>query len=215
MTWKQSFSGNAIELHQPRVEQVHFSELVEEMAGVYRWAGSAMPHISVAFHTIIAVECAPRAAQECGVPDSDLPLLIAQILLHDAHETRLGEIPSPALWALDAIAGELHDLPDMASRLIGEFKRRHDIVIYQAAGVPLPIGALARAVKRADAIALMTERRDYLGKSKKPWGAELEAIQPLKRKLKYLGPADAAIKLKQLFNTYLPALNRQQPIAAA
>jgi hypothetical protein len=198
MTWAQSLNGRAIELVHPRAEQVDFKEIADELAGVYRWCGGSYYDISVAYHTLIVCDAAPDAAKPYA-------------LLHDAHESRIGDITRPAQQMLQSIATELFgdNAYHMQRKIIVEAKRRHDRVIYRAAGLPFPSPEILAAVKLADDTAMVTERRDFLLPCDQPWDRNLEAIAPLPRT--YKAPKskwEPAEELYRRFKQYLPVLQQ-------
>jgi len=133
------------------------------------------------------------------------------VLLHDAHESRIGDITTPAAEALAHIAEQL--FPAAGKRIldtaIHALKRRHDVAIHTAAGLALPNLDQIRAIKRADLIALATERRDFLAPCKKPWHPQIESVRPLPRIYTLKSPADVADRLYAMFCDYLPALQSQ------
>ena len=200
MTWSQSLNGRAIRLTHPVAEQVDFKELAQALAGVYRWNGSSYHDISVAYHTLIVFDAAPDAVKPYA-------------LLHDAHEARLGDMIRPVQDMYQDIAGELGGESGyhLQRKIFAEARRRHDSVIYRAAGLPFPSAEILKAVKLADNTALVTERRDYLLPCDMPWDKELEALSPLPRV--YRAPKnkwEPGDKLFHLFQQYLPALQMRE-----
>ena len=196
MTWAQSLNGSTVELTHPVEHQVDFRLIADELAGVYRWNGSSYSDISVAFHTLIVCEAAPDAVKPYA-------------LLHDAHEARIGDMIRPVQRMYEDIASELGGESGyhLQRKIIAEARRRHDSVIYRAAGLPFPSADILAAVKLADNMALATERRDFLRPCELRWDKELEAITPLSRV--YRAPKnkwEPAEELYRKFQQYLPVL---------
>ena len=215
MTWSLSRNGRAIDLINPRAEDVDFLEIADTLAHVYRWTGSAKHDVSVAWHTIIGVEIARWRKLDFAIP---------YWLLHDAHEARLGDIATPVAQAMARVAADFvvrslgeaagaewskpasQQMVDEIACAMKNIKGRHDIAIHYAAGLPIEEPAIAAAVRTIDCIALMTERRDYLPPSPRHWG-ELEHVATYP---KPLGPppppAVCSERLYELFRKHLPAL---------
>ena len=203
MIWTQTRNGNAFNLLHPAVEDINFQEIADTLAGVYRWCGSARRDVSVAMHTLIAVDAAPEA-------------LKPYVLLHDAHEAFMGDITTPAQKAIAAIAVELATLgqvknPERAGRIveiaIEGLKRRMDTVIFKAANLPMPTKEQSQGIKLADQISLMTERRDFLMPPPRRWDEVLEKIQPLPHRTRLLPKDKAADRLYAAFKKHLPLYN--------
>lgn len=194
--WMHSRFGRALDLVDPQPESVDFGEIAETLAHLERFAGATAIPISVAQHSLIAFEAASEAARPW-------------VLLHDAHETRLGDITRPAMQALRHFARELDDDGGLAfTHAVRRFKAVHDRAIFTAAGLSWPDPETRQEIDRADAVALMTERRDFLAPAQYPfgWADQLERTEPLKRRFSYMTPARAADELMARFVQYLPAL---------
>lgn len=162
----QSLKGRAIDLLDVEPRAVDFREICEMLAGVNRHAGAAQHPVSVAAHTLIALDCAPDEVKPW-------------VALHDMRAARLGEMPAPTRYALIELAGDLGGQFSEALRwALSELARRHDAAIHQAAGLAMPTQAQAQAIRIADLRAFATERRDFMSESPKRWSAEVERAQP-------------------------------------
>jgi uncharacterized protein len=210
MSWSLSRNGRAIDLVNPRVEDVDFLEIADSLAHVYRWTGSARHDVSVAWHTIIGVEIARWRKLDHAIP---------YWLLHDAHEARLGDIATPVAEAYAlSIATTLKIAAPQFSRddfllvvKAGQkaVKEIHDDAIRMAAGLRLDrnILEIEADVKQIDRIALMTERRDYMPASPRLWEGGLEHVPTYPNPLgKPPPPAVCSERLYELFRQHLPAL---------
>lgn len=198
--WAQSLYGRRIDLVNPKVEQVDFREIADTLAGINRYNGGATRPVSVAAHTLYCLLAADAAKYSAT--------LKAMVLLHDAHESRVGDTTTPQAQMRAALTEEMFG-PAEAQRereMWREAKRRHDVAIHQAAGLPLPSPAQAELIFDIDMRVLVTERRDFLAPCAEPWDAGLARFLPLPRKLKAIPPAEAAQQLCRAFCTYLPAL---------
>lgn len=220
LVWSQSRSGRAVDLLDPRPEGVDFTEIADTLAHIPRFGGCTAIPLSVAQHTLVACDAAPEWARPW-------------VLLHDAHEARIGDIATPVVRALDALwleAWREHGVqtspapgrplpcppaPAVApSALLAAIKARHDDAIHAAAGLPVPWRhadgpRLADVIDRADRIALVTERRDFMAPAAHPWswGGGLDGVPPLAARQRYMPPAEAADRLMARFRQYLPALD--------
>lgn len=195
MTWMASVSGASVELLHPKVNEVNFRDIATGLSGINRYNGHFAKTITVAQHLIIGCEIAP-------------PELRPWWLLHDAHEERVGDVTTPVKETWNSLAREMFGDPAgvMIERVRKEFERRHDTVIHQAAGLPLPTKAQKAEIKRIDWITLATERRDFLPRQERPWWFDRYCIQPHSRVYRPLPAPKAAEQLYALFCTYLPAL---------
>lgn len=205
--WSQSPRGRAIDLLDPRVDQVDFREIADALAGINRYAGcvaSVTQPVSVALHTLIAIEAAPDAVKR-------------YVALHDAPEARLGDQIRPFEQALKAIIARSEGAVAAyrAMLALDELHERHFATICAAAGLPPPSLETRQAVKRADDIALVTERKWFLAPCEEPWHPDLEALAPLPRRPKWLPADKAADALFERFRQLLPALRRADARASA
>ncbi|MDF2621431.1 MAG: uncharacterized protein K0S00_4090 [Xanthobacteraceae bacterium] len=201
--WLQSRRGRVVDMVEPRADQVDFAEIADQMADIARYAGAAVPMVSIANHTLIA----DRVAVTSGAT----PRLRALVLLHDQHETRIGETPTPATHARLAIATQMFGLPvaDALRQVFDEEKRRHDRAIHEAAGIAMPTAEEKLFIHHCDIVALATEKRDFLASPPMPWARAVEQAVPLKHRQRLLPPGAAAIELHGLFLDLLPGARAQ------
>lgn len=208
--WAQSLNGRAIDLVHPKVDQVNFREIASTLAGINRYAGCSDKPVNVAHHSLIALTAAKRRQAS--------PLLLAMVLIHDAHEGNgLGDWTTPAAQALAAIADEVYGAPhrDSLRGSIAEIKRRHDLVIHEAAGLPMPTAEQKAFITECDICALNTERRDFLAPTQRTWAPHLANVPPLRRVEKWKSPADSAAELDHEFRVLLPAMRDGRARGAA
>lgn len=206
--WMQSLHGRAVDLVEPRVGQVDFGEIADTLSQINRYGGAARPAVSVANHTLIAY----RAACTVGATERERAL----VLLHDAHEARIGDKTTPVKQMEFAVAREMFGLTgeDTLRQVMAEIARRHDAAIHAAAGLDVPDEAERAFVHRCDITALNTERRDFLGTAPLGWGEAIDAVPPLPSRQRLLPPARAAIELHELFLSHLPGARAQSARAA-
>ena len=202
--WAQSLNGRVLDLLAPDPATVDFREIAYALAGLNRYAGNALWPVSVAFHTLIAFEAAE-------------PDIKPYVLLHDAHETRLGDITTPAAQALDAVAAAILGTNDGDIRdALNFLKRNHDLAIWAAAGLPEPKTPQKARIARCDIVALNTERRDFLSASPKKWAAVVESVPPATKVYRPTSfgrtAHDVAERLLAEFRTHLPVFATGVPL---
>ena len=193
--WISNRSGQPIDLVEPRVDQVDFRDMAWALANLNRYAGHGDMQVSVALHLMVGLDLCPEPLKPWW-------------LLHDGHEERLGEITTPALKALCALAAEVDGDGgrDIVERALGEFRRRHDVVIHAAAGLPMPTSEQRRALKEIDLRCLATEHRDFHRPSTRSWAHEACGIQPARKLRRWASPDKLAEALLARFERHLPAL---------
>lgn len=109
-------------------------------------------------HTVMPYSVARHSLLVAALVPAELRL---QALLHDAHEAYVGDISTPLKWEVP----EFRAVNDRVWR-----------VVAAAFGIP---EELDPAVKLADRIMLMTERRDLLAPCDTRWAPEFEVIEPM------------------------------------
>lgn len=205
--WVQTLHGRSFDLANPRAADVDFHEIAQQLATINRYAGAAMSVVSVATHTLIAAENAP-------------PSIRPWVLAHDAHETALGDWPTPAKHALVLSARMLGGSAAamMVKHAIDHTFARVDAAIWEAAGLDEPTDEQRRQIKFYDLLAMQTERRDFLAPAPARWAPEIEAA-PAARKVYRPGhfgktPFDVGERLWREFQTWFPALKGARQEAA-
>ena len=194
MTWLPTLTGQPIDILVPQAVEVDFPALAHAMARLNRFNGHAQTVVSVGLHTLIGLVIAPEAIRPWW-------------LLHDAHETRTGEVATPVKDALDTLARERFGpvVAEQIRQVRETLEDRHDAAIHAAAGLEMPTAAQRAEIKRIDLVALATEKRDFLAPCPRPWwidGAGITA-HPLKRR--WLAPDKVTDQLVEAFDRYLPA----------
>lgn len=169
MTKLQITSGAVLDLLDPNPDLIDAAEIASILAVTPRFGGRARmadgSPWTVAMHSMLVQDIVCRA-----VPNDYAAQLWA--LLHDAHETYIGDITTPVSKALGVY-------PYGAA--VGSLKGRLDHAICQAFGMPPAVKVFADPiVARADKIALASERAAFLAPCKDPaaWG-DLPAPIPI------------------------------------
>jgi len=159
MTWILTATGRRVDLTEPDPKQVVPMDIAWALAQINRFTGHALRPYSVAEHSLLVCEIAQRDLK------LDARGLFAA-LTHDAHEAYCGDLCSPAKWA---IGEPWHSFED-----------RIESAVRTALGTHVSANLYATQIKRADLIALATEKRDLMPSHHAgalPW-AVLNGIQP-------------------------------------
>jgi 5'-deoxynucleotidase YfbR-like HD superfamily hydrolase len=165
VTWMQTRDGAIVDLLKPDLGTLSIEEVAHSLARINRFAGHTREAYSVAQHSV-------HVSWQCNTEHA----LIG--LLHDAHESVMGDITSPvkmALRSLELNHGWSDAFKRFEQRLISEFMAR-----FSTNQTPLGWKRLPSDVKRADLVMLAIERRDLLGPESQPWnitcdGEEIKA----------------------------------------
>ena len=143
-----TFLGNRFYLTRPRIDDVAIEDIAHGLAYQCRFNGQTSAFYSVAQHSLMVVSLVPESLQ-------------LQALLHDAAEAYLGDMVKP----LKFLFPEFSVIEARVMEIIGQ-------------RFAIDLTLLAPAIKRADMIALATEKRDLMPYSTEPW-SYLEGIDPL------------------------------------
>lgn len=159
MTWGLTSRGRVVHFDQPMVYAPHISikEIAHSLANINRFHGHALRPVSVAEHSLLV----------CDIVARDMHLGVhAQLLalLHDAHECVTTDLASPAKQVVGAAWAE--------------FEAGWELAFHAAFALRLAADAYGPAIKRADLIALATERRDLLPAGGPAWPT-LAGVEPV------------------------------------
>ncbi len=166
--WILTGSGRVVDLLDPDVNSIALEDIARNLSRLARFSGSTRGHFlySVAQHSVLVADIVKSLSED--------PLAPRYALLHDAHEAYVGDITSPVKRALGPDG--LQALRDMTDRL--------DLAIWAHFGLPEPDYDMKLAVKRADMIALASERRDLMSSEGPDWQLGVEPMAA------FVGPAD-------------------------
>lgn len=150
-------SGIEFSLSRPLPSMVRIEDIAWHLAFINRFCGATLRPISVAEHSLLVAEIAER---ELGL---DVHGQFAA-LMHDAHEAYAGDMHTPG------------------KRAIGtrwyEFEGRIENAVRSAFALHIVARVHSIALKRADLVALATEKRDLLPDGPTPWST-LQGIEPI------------------------------------
>lgn len=156
--------GRYINLLAPQPDGIHLMDIAQGLARESRFAGQTIRTLSVAEHSLLATEIAER---DLGVRD---PCVLLLVLLHDAPEAYLGDDTSPKLQAIETLQpGAAAALELLHAQLTHAIHRKYRLTTAAASD--------GGVVRRADLMALATERRDLMPEQQARW-ASLDGIQP-------------------------------------
>ena len=158
--WIQTASGRQFFLLDPRAEDVEPFDVAHALSLTCRFAGHTREHYSVAQHSVLVGQLVP-------------PELEVHALLHDAAEAYLGDITRPLKQALAL----LH--PGAETSPYDAITERVDAAIAERFGMRALDAHEHDAIKRADIVALATERRDVVTRplGNHAWSV-LEGVSP-------------------------------------
>jgi 5'-deoxynucleotidase YfbR-like HD superfamily hydrolase len=153
--WLQTLRGRQFWVLEPKPEQIDVLEIALVLSRIPRFLGhthACFPAYSVAQHSVLVSRLCPN-----------FPLAG---LLHDVHETYVGDITTP-------VKRSMHRSGRASLRTITE---AIDMCISEVFKVPIS-QLWSDEVKRADLVALATEARDLMAAPPEPWGC-LHGIEP-------------------------------------
>jgi 5'-deoxynucleotidase YfbR-like HD superfamily hydrolase len=169
----------------PRAEDVDIEDIAHGLAHQCRFNGQTASFYSVAQHSLMVAEIVPRRLRLAA-------------LLHDAAEAYLGDMVTPLKAMFPEFAA-------MEARILTVIGRRF--------GLSLDLAAPGNGqIKRADLIALATEKRDLMPNAAEGWPV-LEKFAPLPRRIDALDPATAKGAFLLAFERF--AAERESGLALA
>jgi len=171
--WKQTMSGRAVPLMRLGPDHVDLhGDIAESLARLCRYDGHVPGGLySVAQHCVLMADA---ALEETG--DATLA---AHCLVHDAHEAYIGDIATPVVAWMDAVAAETENMA-RPSGIIAAMKSMADRAIWAAAGLPAPGQTWRDAIRDYDLRMLATEKRQLLMPCATSWGATIETARPIR-----------------------------------
>lgn len=157
--WFTTYTGKYFDLGEPTVDMVDIRDIAASLSRQCRFNGHCRTFYSVAEHSIHVADSLPGHVAIYG-------------LLHDAHESYIGDMTAPN-------KAFFRTVPITAQRM-EQLEHALDAVIYRALGLPMPTDAVHREVKTADMRMLATERRDLFPNQEhtRPWLVERERVEP-------------------------------------
>ena len=149
--WAQTYTGRAVDLLLPKVEQIHLDDICVALERLPRFNGHTTHPWSVAAHSL----CVADALELTGALPEPAERLAA--LLHDAHEAYTGDIISPMQAAIDRTE-------------IRAIQAGLQQAIHQRFGLPasLPHNTIV-AIKQADLAMLAREKDSLMAAPPRPW----------------------------------------------
>ena len=163
-----TFLGNRFFLTQPHIDDVAIEDIAHGLAYQCRFNGQTRAFYSVAQHSLMVMAL---------VPDH----LRFSALLHDAAEAYLGDMVKP----LKNLFPEFSVIEARVMEIIGH-------------RFSVDLAHLDPAIKRADLIALATEKRDLMPHSTEAW-ANLDGVEPLASVITPLSPQEAKLTFLAAF----------------
>lgn len=166
MSWFMTYTGRHVNLVTPALEDIVLDDIAHALSNICRFGGHTAQHYSVAQHSVLVSTIVEPEHALAG-------------LLHDAAEAYLGDVIAPLKGRLPGYLALEH----MWVALIG---KRFGLIDAERS---------ADDIKRADRIALLTERRDLRGDvplwSMGTWEVDGYGLAPLPERLVPLTPPAA------------------------
>lgn len=157
-----TFTGRYFNLESPLPGQVDIRDIAWALSNICRFGGHSLGFYSVAQHSVLVSRIVPPAAARAG-------------LLHDAVEAYFGDVVKPL------------------KNLLPDYRRleaQAEAVIMRKLGVDAELEIYHEEIKRADMIALATEKRDITAAAHHDWGG-LDGVAPLATQIVPLAPQAA------------------------
>lgn len=215
MTWIITSSGTKFDLLNPTAAMVRVSDIVHALSLVCRFTGHCAFHYSVAQHSLLVASILERNGHspeeqlyglvhdtsEAYVNDLTRPLKM--LLIEAAHQRNelwqsiLAEhCPGQSNEGIALKAAIRHLLPNEQGQglcaLVDVYKQIEDRVWFAICEYFALDPDLPASVKRADMIALATEKRDLLPPHPEPWDC-LEGLAPMPFHIARTGYEEVAI----------------------
>jgi hypothetical protein len=161
--WIETFTGKAFHILDPKADEICIEDIAHALSLQCRYNGHTNRFYSVAEHS---VALANYVFKETGGKR-----LARTMLLHDAAEAYVGDLPRP----IKHILPQFSILEDKIFAVIAE---KFDI-----------FAKLPEYIKGLDSRILVDERSCFMGKTTNEWGTD--KLCPLKVSLKGLSPEEA------------------------
>ena len=165
-----TFLGNRFFLTSPHIDDVAIEDIAHGLAYQCRFNGQTSAFYSVAQHSLMVMSLVPEP-------------LHFHALLHDAAEAYLGDMVKP----LKQLFPEFSVIESRVMDIIGQ-------------RFAIDLSRLDPAIKRADMVALATEKRDLMPYSTEAW-SYLEGIDALPDIIEPMGPQAAKEAFLQAFRS--------------
>lgn len=186
--WTATASGGALDLDDPKPEQIRLTDIATGLAHVCRWNGQTPlgVRVSVAEHSVIVARLAvsDAAASWNGAFSwgNDLRPLVRACLMHDAHEAYPpGDVAGPVKAYLKARGDTV--LAELAAAVQRAIDTRFGIEWTPQ---------IEAAVHRFDLEARWLERAQVLMPCERGWGEELPRPADPHPRIECWGPERAA-----------------------
>ena len=166
-----TYKGNRFYPGEGRIDHIDLEDVAHGLAYQCRFNGHTEHFYSVAQHSLMVAHLVPRELRLAG-------------LLHDAAEAYMGDMVSP----LKAVMPHFVAAEGALIRQIGE-------------RFCVNLTNVDRVIRKADLIALATEKRDLLPNARDPWPS-LEGIEPHHSRLEPLTASAAKVAFLEVWHRW-------------
>lgn len=150
--WMQTYTGKQFFPQDPRPEDFCIEDIAHALSIENRFGGHLPKPYSVAQHSVVVYQIVKYALGSVPEGDSNRINILRWALFHDAPEAYVKDIPRPLKKALgDCYSAIEKSTLEALQNALGFF------------------GPMPDVVKRADEIALATEKRDLFPASNNRW----------------------------------------------
>lgn len=168
MDYLLTHTGRKARLFEPDPGFVALEDIASSLAKLCRFTGHCRGFYSVAQHSVFVADILQAQGYS--------PRTQLFGLLHDAHEAYTGDINTPLKSGLYTVAGPF-------TRHICVVQKSLQTAVETALiGDETPIDGTYQIIKRADLIALATEKRDLMPSDDEPWPV-LDGVEPWHEKI--------------------------------
>lgn len=182
--WAQTLTGKAVSFLTPQPEDICLEDIAISLSRLPRFTGHTRVAYSVAQHSLHVMQIVK------DVSPTDYAAHI-WALLHDAHEFVTNDVNTPFQQAI------CYEIPTGWPNPIKRIQDRLDRVIAEAFGIDWrDVEAVKPLVKRADLIALATEKAQQMAPEPQPW---IELPLPCDVELVPVGSVQAEFLFKLAF----------------
>lgn len=147
--WIQTISGGAVDLDNPKPEQIRIRDIAWSLSNINRWTGHTTRPFSVAEHSVVVAQLVVAMAPK----GDEFRSHVRAALMHDAHEAYTGDISSPLKTLLPQLKQIQLNIQDAIDQRFGLLKT-------------------SELVHLADGMSLALERAQILGECSREWGWE-------------------------------------------
>lgn len=178
----QASSGKAVRLDTINPDEIDILDIAHSLSRICRYNGHVdrdVWHYSVAQHSNIVADIVKPENRIYG-------------FMHDFKEFAVGDRTTPLKSAIQENSW-FDNYPANQCDGFVRLEDRFEIAILEHFNIPFPSPEAIADVKRADLLALMTEKRDICSSQQFRWAVDDLGIEPLKRRITAFSAREAFV----------------------